>query len=608
LSGGRQICPFRDENSDAFCRASQARALRLSRAMANNARVTRSRQTPQSWLLSAAIVSALSACSGFAGDDAAAPTRAGDPSTGAGGNSSGAPPGTSPSPGPSNAGVPGGGTAAPQLPLPAPTTQPPMGSNTGDKYNAPGTNPFVMTSHDPFSTFAVDVDSASYDIFRRDVKRGALPQAASVRLEEFVNAFPYEYAAPSDEDAAPFTVSVAAASQVFDRPTTLLRVGIQGRKPKPFEKRAANIVYLVDVSGSMGSPDKLPLAKNLLIDSLNVLDPADKVSVVTYAGETSVRLAPTAVAQRANIEPVLNGLQIGGGGTNGAGGLTLAYQQAAQGFINEGINHIVMLTDGDFNVGVSSTKEMLQIIRDKRKTGVTLTVIGFGVGNLNDDMMEAVSNAGNGIYSLVEDQAAAGKYVREKLLSTLDHIAKDVKIQVEFNSEAVSAYRLLGYENRALADSDFRMDGVDAGEIGAGHRVTALYELVPTGGVIPLRVGAPAPVEGTPSTLTREISANELVRVKVRWKTVFATELTPADELAFGLTRDAVKVGLAAADLDLQWATAVAGFAELLKGSPYADRAWLPTITSVVNAQTTRDPDRREFAELFNRALTLMPR
>ncbi|HEY0713158.1 MAG TPA: von Willebrand factor type A domain-containing protein, partial [Polyangia bacterium] len=505
----------------------------------------------------------------------------------------------------SNAGLPPG--AAPSLPLP-PATQQPPGSNTGDKYRAPGTNPFVMTSHDPFSTFAVDVDSASYDIFRRDVKLNTLPQPASVRLEDFVNAFPYEYAAPSNEDPAPFTVSVAAANQIFDRPTTLLRVGIQGRKPKAFEKRAANLVYLVDVSGSMGSPDKLPLAKNLLIDSLNVLDPTDKVSIVSYAGNTSVRLGPTPVTQRAAIETAVSGLQIGPGGTNGAGGLALAYEQATAGFINEGINHVVMLTDGDFNVGVSSTKELLQIIRDKRKTGVTLTVIGFGIGNLNDDMMEAVSNAGNGIYSLVEDQAAAGKYVREKLLGTIDHIAKDVKIQVEFNSAAVAAYRLLGYENRALADSEFRMDGVDAGEIGAGHRVTALYELVPTGGIVPLRVGAPAPVEGTPSPLMREITANELVRVKVRWKTVAATELTPAYELAFGLPLDAVKAGLEAADLDLQWAAAVAGFAEILKASPYADRAWLPTITSIVNVQVTRDPDRREFADLLARALPLLPR
>jgi Ca-activated chloride channel family protein len=355
----------------------------------------------------------------------------------------------------------------------------------------------------------------------------------------------------------------------------------------------------------MASPDKLPLAQKLLIDTLGVLDPTDKVSIVTYAGDTRVRLAPTPVGQRAVIEPVIAGLS-SGGSTFGAGGLTLAYQQAQAAFINEGINHVLLVTDGDFNVGPSSTKELVTLIRDKRQTGITLTVLGFGAGNLNDALMEAVSNAGNGMYGFIGDEASARKYVREKMLSTLEHIAKDVKIQLEFNSAAVGAYRLLGYENRAIADTDFRNDGVDAGEIGAGHRVTALYELVPAGGVVPVRTGAPAPVEGLPSTLPREVAASDLVKVKVRWKSVFANDLTPAEEMAAGLPLTAVQAGLATADIDLQWAAGVAAFAEVLKNSPYADRSLLPTITGIVNGQSARDDDRRDFAELYGKALQML--
>ena len=582
---------------------------------------TNSRSELGCWLLASALTAAsLAACGGHHEDAASQPGSGGSSSNTSGRPSGGpssspgyAPPGTpsgvSGSGGSSganvggSAGAAGGLTGAPAVMQP-PTVPPP--ANTGDKFRAPGTNPFVMTTHDPFSTFAADVDTASYDIFRRDVKLGGLPRPESVRLEEYVNFFKYEYAAPSPTDKAPFKVSVAAAGQVFDRQTVLLRVGIQGKLPSPYEKRPANLVFLVDVSGSMASPDKLPLVQKVLSQTLSVLDPADKVSIVTYSQEAKVRVPPTAVAQRAVFDPVIAGLQAAGS-TAGAAALELAYQQAASGFINEGINHVLMLTDGDFNVGLSSTKDMVAMIREKRKTGVTLTVLGFGVGNLNDDLMESVSNAGNGIYGHINDEAAASKYVSQKMLSTLEHIAKDVKIQVEFNPEAVAAYRLLGYENRAIADMDFRNDGIDAGEIGAGHRVTALYELVPRGGQVPTRMNAPAAVDGQPSTLPKEVDVNDLVMVKVRWKTVFANEATPAEELTASLPRAAVSTALSAADLDLQWAAAVAGFAEVLKNSPYADGVQLAVVDQIVKAQAARDEDRRDFADLFARAVKLMP-
>jgi Ca-activated chloride channel family protein len=487
----------------------------------------------------------------------------------------------------------------------------PDAGNRGDYYKNPGTNPFVMAAADPFSTFGVDVDTASYDIFRRDVNLGMLPRPDSVRLEEYVNAFDYAYPPPGPTDEAPFKVSIAAAGQVFDRPTLLFRVGIKGRQPPPVERRRANLVFLVDVSGSMSSPEKLPLVRKTLLETLEFLDPTDQVSIVTYAGDTRVRLAPTPVANASDITQVINGLE-SGGGTAGAKGLDLAYAQVAAGFIQGGINHVLLCTDGDFNIGPSSTVELVKLIRSKRNSGTTLTVLGYGVGNLNDDLMESVSDAGDGIYGVISDETQMRTYVHERLLSTLFHIAKDVKIQVEFNPERVLAYRLLGYENRAIADSNFRNDSIEAGEIGAGHKVTALYELVLAGGSVPApRAGALVPAAPLPDTsaanLPREIKATDLALVKVRWKAVEATDATPAKEFNTALPASEIAESLMAADPDLRWAAAIAGFAEQLKQSPYADARGMAIIKDVVMSQSERDADRREFALLFSKAAALAP-
>jgi Ca-activated chloride channel family protein len=295
---------------------------------------------------------------------------------------------------------------------------------------------------------------------------------------------------------------------------------------------------------------------------------------------------------------VIDGLAAGGS-TAGASGLALAYEQAQSAFIQGGINHVVLCTDGDFNVGPSSTAELLKLIRARRQTGITLTTLGFGIGNLNDRMMEAVSDAGNGIYAVISDRTQASRYVSERLLATLEHVARDVKIQVELNPERVAAYRLLGYEDRAVADRDFRNDGVDAGEVGAGHRVTALYELLPAGASLPGQEGQPAIVDGAPSALPREIAASDLALVKVRYKPVDAEEATAAREVSTALPAEAVAENLAGADQDLRWAVAVAAFAEILKQSPFADRSLLPQIESIVRAQATRDLDRAEFDRLL---------
>ena len=469
------------------------------------------------------------------------------------------------------------------------------------------TNPFVLASHDPFSTFAIDVDTASYDIFRRDVNLNRLPQQSQVRLEEFVNAFAYDYPIPSAVSPTPFAVGIAAAVSPFASGITLLRVNVQGKAVPALEKKPTNLVYLIDVSGSMNSSDKIGLVKQVVRQSLDLLAPTDKVSIVTYAGTTAVRLPPTPASEKASVRRIVDSL-VADGGTAGGSGIMLAYEQAQGAFIPDGINHVLLCTDGDFNLGISNTDELVKLIENKRRTGITLTALGFGADNLNDEMMERVSNAGNGIYAVISNEAQAATYVRDSLLSTIVHIAKDVKIQVEFNPALVTAYRLLGYENRDIADVNFRNDRVDAGEIGAGLRVTALYELTLAGANVPTSVGAPATRSGPPVPGLREIPASDLAMIKVRYKAPGAMETDPAQEVAGHLTTDAVVQTLAAADMNLQWAAAVGAFAEILRGSPFANRAILPQIEAVVEGQKGRDAGRGEFAALFAKAKVLLPK
>lgn len=477
--------------------------------------------------------------------------------------------------------------------------------NDGDNYSAPGTNPFVYTRHDPLSTFAADADTASYDIFRRDVEDGFLPDAASVRLEEYVNAFDYSYEPPAADATAPFAIHLAAAPGFFVGDTALLRVGIQGRLPSA-EKKPANLVFLVDVSGSMASADKLPLVKIVLSETLDVLAPTDTVSIVTYAGNTSVRLEPTPVSRASEIQSVIASLE-SGGSTAGAAGIDLAYAQAEAGFVDGGTNHVLLCTDGDFNVGPSSTEALITLIENKRRTGITLTVLGFGVGNLNDALMEGVADAGNGIYSVISSEDQAIDYVNERMLSNLEHIAKDMKIQVEFNPERVLAYRLLGYENRAIADDDFRDDLVDAGEVGAGHAVTALYELVPVGIALPTAVGAPMPQDGDPSTDELGVGGDDWALVRVRYKQPGAAETDEAFEISKLLQPADIAENRDELDADFQWALAVASFAEILKSSPYAVPERLGDLASVIHAEEHQTrADRAEFATLFDRATILV--
>jgi Ca-activated chloride channel homolog len=454
-------------------------------------------------------------------------------------------------------------------------------------------NPFKETASDPFSTFAADVDTASYDLFRSQLQNArSLPPPETVRTEEFVNYFEYDYPAPQSEDEHPFTIHLAATPDSFDTPRTMLRVGIQAQQPIAFEKKRTNLAFLVDTSGSMQDPLKLPLVKVLLSETLNVLDPEDRVSVVTYGGNTGLALPSTLAAEASTISAVIDDLGASGG-TNGAQGIELAYDEVRSNFVENGINHVILCTDGDFNVGASSIEELVQLIEEQRSTGITFTAVGFGL-RPNDAMMEAITNAGNGVYGVVGSEQQAKDYADERLLSTLQLVAKDLKIQVEFNQDQVYAYRLLGYENRAIADEDFRNDVVDAGEVGAGHRVTAIYELALTDEQMPKGVEA-TPGEQSSDDGVVEVSGDDLVLVKVRYKDVDATEQDPAQEVQATLgVGDSSKP-----DLDLKWAAAVAAFAELLRGSPLVDPSILDQLQNAVEEQAQRDAERTEFYELF---------
>lgn len=462
--------------------------------------------------------------------------------------------------------------------------------------------PFVLTGSDPFATFAADVDTASYDIFRRSLNNGGLPRPSEVRAEELINYFEYDYPAPEPDAEVPFTISLSASSHVnLEEHTKLLRVGIQGARPS--EKPATNIVFLVDVSGSMAAANKLPLVKTVISEALAELDADDEVSIVSYAADTRVRLQPTRVRDRERIEQTVKALEVGGG-TNGSSGINLAYEQAQAGFLEGGINHIVLCTDGDFNLGVTNDDALVALIKQKRTTGVTLTALGFGDRN-NDAMMERVSDAGNGIYSVLYDADQAIAYAHQRLLSTMIHIAKDMKIQVEFNPEYVYAYRLIGYEDRVVADTQFRNDRVDGGEVGAGHRVTALFELALKQEDVPDGV-TPSRGESSATRVDAEIADDELARVKIRWKKPGASSSDPASEVTEAFRPDEIGASLDELDGDAQWAVAVAYLAAVLRNDRRAHAAELPRLLSLIEPLAGEHTDRRELLSLWGRAEDLL--
>lgn len=467
-----------------------------------------------------------------------------------------------------------------------------------ERYAHAADNTFQHTKDAPLSTFSIDVDTASYANVRRFLRDGALPPVDAVRIEELVNYFSYDYPEPRTDQPVSVTTEVAAAPWHPDH--RLVRIGLRTRAIERSHAPASNLVFLIDVSGSMADPDKLPLLKRGLGMLAQNLRPEDRVAMVVYAGASGLVLPSTPGSRRAEVLEALERLDAGGS-TNGADGIRLAYQVARQNFVKGGTNRVVLATDGDFNVGTTSEGELVRLIENERKSGVFLTVLGFGRGNLNDSSMEALADHGNGSYAYVDSIAEAHKVLVREAGSTLITVAKDVKLQIEWNPTRVASYRLIGFENRVLAARDFNDDKKDAGELGAGHSMTALYEIVPlaasgvSGGseVDPLKYSAQAP--------TAAATSDELLTLKIRYK----RPDSDVSRLMSQAVRDTQPE--AQASRDLRWAAAVACFGMLLRNSEHKGQATLALADSLARNAIGADPQgqRHEFVSLIEQAKTL---
>lgn len=468
-----------------------------------------------------------------------------------------------------------------------------------ERYQHFDENPVRLAAEHPVSTFSIDVDTGAYANVRRFLNQGRLPPQDAVRVEEMINYFDYEYEAPSSRDT-PFKVSTELSYAPWNEEALLLKIGIKGFEVDARERPAANLVFLIDVSGSMFSPDKLPLLKNafrLLSDQLTA---QDRVSIVVYAGSSGVVLEPTPGDQRYKILEAIDALQAGGS-TNGADGIRRAYQLAHHAFIKEGINRVILATDGDFNVGTVNFEQLVDLAERERASGVALTALGFGTGNYHEHLLERLADAGNGNYAYIDTLSEARKVLVTQLSSTLFTIAKDVKIQVEFNPAAVVEYRLIGYENRMLAREDFNNDKVDAGDIGAGHRVTALYEIIPAGGagrIDPLRYGAAATLGNAKS--------EELAHLRLRYKQPNADE---SRLLEYPIMRNAI-VAKGKTSADFRFAASVAAFGQMLRGGKYTSDFGFEDVQTLAQSALSKDDEgyRREFVSLVKLAQALSPR
>lgn len=468
-----------------------------------------------------------------------------------------------------------------------------------EQYGALVENPLKLVAEAPVSTFSIDVDTGAYANVRRMLNAGRLPPSDAVRVEEMINYFPYAYALPRGN--ARFAVHTEMAPAPWNPQRHLLHIGIKGQDVAKTSLPASNLVFLVDVSGSMNSPERLPLLKSALKLLVNQLRAQDSVALVTYASGTQVVLEPTSGAHKAKIMAALDNLRAGGS-TAGAAGIALAYSMAEQGYIRGGINRILLATDGDFNVGVTSFDALKNMAEEKRKGGVSLSTLGFGVGNYNEKLMEQLADAGNGNYSYIDTLNEGQKVLVDEMTSTLATIAKDVKIQVEFNPAVVSEYRLIGYENRMLKREDFNNDKVDAGEVGAGHSVTAIYELTlkgSAGSVDPLRYGK--------EQASVAHKSGELAFLRLRYK---EPEGDVSRLVEWPVQREDVKSSLAQASTEFRFAAAVAAFGQQLRGGKHTGAMSYADIARL--AAESRGADsygyRGEFLRLVNLAQSLSTR
>ena len=475
-------------------------------------------------------------------------------------------------------------------------------------------NDFLAVAKYPLSTFSIDVDTASYSNVRRFLAQGSLPPKDAVRIEELVNYFRYEYPQPTGQ--APFSVTSEVGEAPWNAKHRLVHIGLQGKEMARGELPPQNLVFLLDVSGSMAEPNKLPLLKRSLGELIETLGEKDRVAIVVYAGASGLVLPSTPATERAKITDALERLEAGGS-TNGGEGIELAYRTARKAMTRDGINRVVLATDGDFNVGVTSEGDLVRLIEEERKSGVFLTVLGFGMGNYKDATLEKLADKGNGNYAYIDTLSEARKVLVEEAGATFVTIAKDVKIQVEFNPKHVGAYRLIGYENRMLRNEDFNDDAKDAGDIGAGHSVTALYEIIPVGVRAPSGSVDPLKYQ-TAGASSAAAASNELMTVKLRYKEPDglvsgrrASRGLPdgAESRLLSFTVDRAVRPLAETSENFRFGAAVAGFGMLLRDSKHKGSASWSTVSTLAKGAMGSDTDgyRRELLGMIDAAKRLSP-
>lgn len=463
-------------------------------------------------------------------------------------------------------------------------------SNTDEEYNSLVENPFESTKNQPVSTFSIDVDNASYSNIRRMINYGSIVDKDAVRIEEMINYFKYNY--PQPENKQPFGINTEYNDSPWNPNHKLLKIGLQGKNIAMENLPNSNIIFLIDVSGSMNESNKLPLLKSSLKILLDQLKPQDKVGIVVYAGNAGTVLEPTSAAEKQTIIKALDKLQAGGS-TAGGEGIELAYKLAQENFIKGGNNRVVLATDGDFNVGISSEKGLETLIEEKRKTGIFLTCLGYGMGNYKDNRLETLADKGNGNYAYIDNLQEANKFLGREFAGSMYTIAKDVKIQIEFNPKFVKSYRLIGYENRKLRNEDFTNDKIDAGELGSGHTVTALYEVIPTGAS-----SIYAPKESKlkySSTSTTENFGDELATVKFRYKKPDGDKSTEITKVVKNSNES-----ISQSSPDFKFATSVAWFGLVLRDSKLIKEKDLNTIEDLAKEGKNKDEEgyRSEFIRL----------
>ncbi len=476
-----------------------------------------------------------------------------------------------------------------------PDLEHPVVTHNTEEYDKIDDNTFRTAQSNPLSTFSIDVDAASYSNARRFINQGSLPYKDAVRIEEFVNYFDYDYQNPTGEH--PFSIHTEVSVAPWNRQHKLVHIGLQGKKPDYDHLQASNLVFLIDVSGSMRASNKLGLLKSSFKLLLRNLSERDRVAIVTYAGAAGLALPSTPASDKERILAALDNLQAGGS-TAGGAGIQLAYEVAQQNFLEDGNNRVILATDGDFNVGTSSTSELVRMIEDKRDAGIYLTICGFGMGNYKDGRMESLSNSGNGNYFYIDSISEANKVFVKEMRATLFTIARDVKIQIEFNPAKVLAYRLIGYENRLLKSEDFSDDKKDAGELGAGHTVTALYEIIPAG-VESAFVKDIDKLKYQTSQVTAGADSDELMTVKLRYKrpdedsSRLLTQTLKDESRSLRRTTD-----------DFRFAAAVAEFGMLLRDSEFRGNASYADVLELAGGAKGKDEEgyRSEFMQLVRKS------